>query len=114
MAVVYALALQIVFAGVLIGRLGAASIGSSELSAICLSHNGGADEDGTGSGQPPSAHDPICVYCTLAGGPATLPDPASPVIRDFSQHSAPEAHSRDIVVAFASPTGRYQRGPPEA
>ena len=114
MVVAYSLALQIVFGGVLIGQMAAASTGSSEFSAICLSHNSAADEDGTRSGQLPSAHDPICVCCTLAGGPAMLPDTATPLILDFSQRSAPEPRGRDIAVALAFLTGHYQRGPPAA
>ncbi len=112
MVLVYALALQVVFTGILIGQLGAASIGSTEFSSICLSHSRVADADGTGSGQLPSTHDPICIHCTLAAGPATLPDPATPVILHFARPFARQGHGRDMVVAFVSPTGRYQRGPP--
>ena len=111
---VYALALQVLFSGVLIGQLGAASIASDGPAGICAVHTGSADADGTGSGQPISPHDPICVFCTAAGSPAVLPHPAAitgvPVFAALNS----KTHAHDMVVAFASPTGHYQRGPPES
>ena len=111
---VYALALQVLFSGLLIGQLGAASITSDGLSAICAVHSGSADTDGSGSGQPISAHDTVCVFCTAAGSPAVLPHPA--VISGVPVFAAlnSKPHARDMVVAFVSPTGHYQRGPPES
>ena len=111
---VYALALQVLFSGLLIGQLGAASITSDGLSAICAVHSGSADTDGSGSGQPISAHDPICVFCTAAGSPAVLPHPVIVANVAFAVSSNLNPHARDMVVAFASPTGHYQRGPPES
>jgi hypothetical protein len=49
---VYALAPQVVFSGVLIGQLGAASLATDELATICAAHTGSGDANGTGSGQP--------------------------------------------------------------
>jgi hypothetical protein len=111
---VYALALQVMFSGLLIGQLGAASIASDGLAAICAAHSGSADTDGNGSGQPISAHDPICVFCTAAGSPAVLPHPTVVANVAFTVSSSLNPHARDMVVAFASPTGHYQRGPPES
>ena len=111
---VYALALQVLFSGLLIGQLGAASIASDGLSAICAAHSGSADANGTGQSQPPSGHDPICAFCTAAGSPAVLPRPTVIVAAAFAINSSPQPHARDMVVAFASPTGRYQRGPPDS
>ena len=111
---VYALALQVLFSGLLIGQLGAASIDSDGLAATCATRSGSADTDGTGSGQPPSAHELVCVFCTAAGGPAVLPHPIIVAEVAFAVNSSLEPHARDMVVAFASPTGHYQRGPPES
>jgi hypothetical protein len=110
---IYSLALQAVFGGILIGRLGAAAIGSDGFSAICASHSSAAD-DGTRPGQPPSAHDPICVFCIAASGHAVLPHPTILAEVDFSADSSPELQARDMVLAFSSPTGQYQRGPPHS
>ena len=114
LAAVYALALQVLFSGLLIGQLGAASIASDGLLAICATHSGSADADGTGPSQLPSAHDPICVFCTAAGSPAVLPHPTVVVAVAFAIGSSLQPHARDMVVAFASPTGHYQRGPPDS
>ena len=111
---VYALTLQVLFSGLLIGQLGAASIASDGLAAICAAHSGSADTDGTGSGQLPSGHDPVCVFCTAAGGPAVLPHTAIVADVAFAVGSCLNLYARDTVVAFASPTGHYQRGPPES
>ena len=111
LAAVYALTLQVLFSGVLIGQMGAASFGSDAFAAICAAHSGSVDD--TGSGQPVSAHDPICVFCTTAGSPAVLPHPAAIVNLPFFRESGPTAHAHDRAVAFASPTGQYQRGPPD-
>ena len=110
---VYALALQVLFSGLLIGQLGAASIASDGLSAICAAHSGSADADGTGQSQPGSGHDPICVFCTAAGSPAVLPHPTVVVALAFAVGSSLQPHARDMLIAFASPTGHYQRGPPD-
>jgi hypothetical protein len=111
---VYALALQVLFSGLLIGQLGAASIASDGLAAICAAHSGSADTDGTGSGQPISAHDPICVFCTAAGSSVVLPHLAAIANVQVFVALNSKPHARDMVVAFASPTGHYQRGPPES
>jgi hypothetical protein len=111
---VYALALQVLFSGLLIGQLGAASIAPDGLAAICAAHSGSADTDGSGSGQPISAHDPICVFCTAAGSPAVLPHPVIVANVAFAVSSSLNPLTRDMIVAFASPTGHYQRGPPES
>ena len=112
LAVVYALAVQVLLSGLLIGQLGAASITADGLSAICATHGSALDTEGTGSGQPPSAHEPVCVFCTAAGGPALLPVPAIVAEVLFLAGSTPKPVASDIAVAFASPTGHYQRGPP--
>ena len=113
LAAVYALALQVLLSGLLIGQLGAASTTSDGFSAICAAHSGSADTDGTGQGQPGSEHAPICVFCTAAGSPAVLPHPTLVVAVVFAVGSSLQPHARDMIVAFASPTGHYQRGPPE-
>jgi hypothetical protein len=111
---VYALALQVLFSGVLIGQLAAATLGSDGLAAICAVHSGSVDADGTGSGQPPSGHDPVCLFCTAAGSPAVLPLQAIAAEVSFAVSLSPNPHASDMVVAFASPTGHYQRGPPDS
>jgi hypothetical protein len=113
LAAVYALALQVLLSGLLMGQLGAASTTSDGLSAVCASHSGSADTDGTGPSQPGSEHGPICVFCTAAGSPAVLPHPTLVVAAVFAVGSSLQPHARDMIVAFASPTGHYQRGPPE-
>jgi hypothetical protein len=110
MAASYALALQIVLGGVLIGQLSAASLGFSDLSAICAGHNG--PDDDAGSSKKP-AHEPPCVFCTLAkNGSGTLPGAIAPASVDYSARLVPQPRGDEVVVAFASPTGHYQRGPP--
>jgi hypothetical protein len=113
LAAVYALALQVLFSGLLIGQLGAASTASDGFSAICAAHSGSADADGTGQSQPGSRHGPICVFCTAAGSPAVLPHPTTVVAVSFAIGSSLQPPARDMIVAFASPTGHYQRGPPD-
>jgi Protein of unknown function (DUF2946) len=110
---VYALALQVLFSGFLVGQLGAASITSDALSAICAIHSDSTDADGTGSGQLPSAHEPVCVFCTAAGGDAVLPVQTIVAEVSFLAESTAKPDAHDMAVAFASPTGHYQRGPPD-
>jgi hypothetical protein len=43
-----------------------------------------------------------------------LPHPAAIVNLPFFRESGPTAHAHDRAVAFASPTGQYQRGPPDS
>ena len=113
MAASYALALQMLLGGVLMGQLGAASLASGDLPAICASHNGLGD-DGTGSGKSP-AHEPPCVICTLAkNASAALPGSIAEAKVDRSAYSVSQPLGDEIVVAFTSPTGRYQRGPPDS
>ena len=112
LAAVYALALQVLFSGVLIGQMGAASVGADALAAICAAHSGSVDD--TGSGQPVSAHDLICVFCTTAGSPAVLPHRVAVADVPLFAALTLKPQARDIVVAFASPTGHYQRGPPDS
>lgn len=114
LGVVYALALQVLFSGLLIGQLGAASITSDGLSAICAAHGNSVDADGGSSGQLPSAHEPVCVFCTVAGGPAVLPVPTIVAEVSFLATSTLKPDVRDVVVAFAFTTGHYQRGPPDS
>ena len=114
LAVVYALVLQVLLSGLLIGRLGAASITSDGLSAICATHANSVDAERGGSGQLPSAHEPVCVFCTAAGGPAVLPVPTIVAEVSFFVSSIAKPDTRDLAVAFASPTGHYQRGPPDS
>ena len=63
MAASYALALQMMLGGVLIGQLNAASLVRGDLPAICAGHNR-PDDDGGSSKKP--AHELLCVFCTMA------------------------------------------------
>ena len=108
----YALALQMMLGGVLIGQLNAASLVSGDLPAICAGHNS-PDDDGGSSKKP--AHELLCVFCTMAknaSGP--LPGPIAPASVDQLARSVPQPQGNEVVVAFTSPTGRYQRGPPDS
>jgi hypothetical protein len=111
-AAAYAIALQVLFGGLLMGQMSAsaASLGAGDLSAICAQHT--EQGQGTGSGEQP-AHEAACSLCAVAThGPAVLPAaiPVSAVDWTASSRFAPARHN--IVLAFISPTGRFQRGPP--
>src|SRR5262245_18537758 len=94
---VYALVLQDLLSGVLIGQLGAARFTADGLSVICATHGSSIDADGTGSGQQPSAQEPVCAFCTAAGGPAVLPVPSIVADVPFLADSSPQADMRDVV-----------------
>ncbi len=80
---------------------------------ICIgSHNAG-DSDQDSSGKP-TADKTYCMLCTLARiAPAILP--AHHVIARIDARTtlAFPASNDDQVTDFHSPTGRYQRGPPD-
>jgi len=111
MVTAYALALQVLLTGVATSRAmpeGNAS-GTSQF-VIC--HG-----DGSSGGQDlpekqPVAHSP-CVFCTLAKAPcAILPTGHGVVISRAMGISNAALQSEGRIIAFHSPTGQYQRGPP--
>ena len=111
-AAAYALALQVLFGGLLMGQMSGASLGAGELSAICAQHSEQTSDLGTGSGEQP-AHEASCSLCAVAThAPAVLPATLAVSGVNWSAASLFEPAQRDIVLAFTSPTGRFQRGPP--
>jgi hypothetical protein len=111
-AAAYALALQVLFGGLLMGQMSAAAADAGDLFAICTQHAEQAPAQGTGSGDLP-AHEAACSLCVVAThAPAVLPAGLAVTGIDWSASAlfAPAQH--DLVLAFASPTGRFQRGPP--
>jgi hypothetical protein len=106
----YALALQVLLTGV------AASHAMPEGNASGTSQFVICHGDGSSDGQPPDkqplAHSP-CVFCTLAKAPcAILPTGHSVVISRAMGISNAALQSEGRIIAFHSPTGQYQRGPP--
>jgi hypothetical protein len=111
-AAAYALALQVLFGGLLMGRMSGATAGADNLSTICAQHAEQAPGQDTGSGDLP-AHAATCSLCVVAAHcPGMLPAAIAASAIDWSASAqfAPARH--DAVLAFASPTGHFQRGPP--
>jgi Protein of unknown function (DUF2946) len=107
----YALALQVVFSGVVATRLMAADGAAAGAQfAICHSGNGSADDGPGGTDAPPQAH---CLLCVLAGASAAIL-PAAQVggILVVEPVSRVVAGKTDRIIEYHSPTGQYQRGPP--
>jgi hypothetical protein len=110
----YALALQVLFAGVLMGQMSAAALGAGDLAVICAQHSEQTSDLGSGSGQQP-AHEASCSLCVLAThAPAVLPATIVATSIDWSASAVRAPTERRIAFAFTSPTGRFQRGPPLA
>jgi hypothetical protein len=107
----YALALQILLAGVATGHFMAPGDASaSGLFAIC--HGNGSSDNQDLPDKQPLAQSP-CILCTLAKAPcAILPADQRIEISDAIGISNAAARTDGRIIEFNSPTGQYQRGPP--
>jgi len=111
MVAAYALALQLLLTGVAAGHaMNAGDASGSGLFVICH-----ADSSSDGQDLPdnqPLAQSP-CIFCTLAKAPcAILPASHGVVISRAMGNSNAALPSDGRIIAFHSPTGQYQRGPP--
>jgi hypothetical protein len=107
----YALALQILLTGVAAGHAmpGGNGLGAS-LFVIC--HGDGSSDGQDLPDKQPLAQSP-CIFCTLAKAPcAILPAGHGVVISRAMGISNAALQSDGRIIAFHSPTGQYQRGPP--
>jgi hypothetical protein len=107
----YALALQILLAGVATGHFMApGDAWASGLFAIC--HGNGSSDNQDLPDKQPLAQSP-CILCTLAKAPcAILPADQHIEISDAIGISNAAARTDGRIIEFNSPTGQYQRGPP--
>jgi len=107
----YALALQVLLTGVAAGHLMAAGDASASSPFVICHGNSSSDDQGL-PGKEPLAQAP-CMLCTLAKAPcAILPTDHGIVVSDAIGISKAVARTDGRILAFNSPTGQYQRGPP--
>ena len=111
----YALALQLLLSGVLASELVAAdNVSPGTQFYICHGSDGGADGEQDGAGKPPG-HQAPCVLCVLANGsPAILPSGHAGAMLVAKIVSDVVPRNDERIVQYHSPTGQYQRGPPES
>jgi len=110
MAAAFALALQALLAGVLTSEFAVAS--SHDPFVICLG-DGASQPDGGVPANAPDKHPP-CALCTLAkAAHAMLPPAEAGVPLDLRLSSTLLAQPVERIFQYDSPTGRYQRGPPQ-
>jgi hypothetical protein len=103
----YALVLQALLGAVLASQV---PVGADPF-VICAAHEDGAPVD-QGSGKAPS-HD-MCALCTLAmGSHAILAGGAASPAPRFAYVTLRNQVRRDRIAVYHSPTGQYQRGPPQ-
>ncbi len=110
MAAAFALALQALLGGVLTSEFAAAS--PHDPFVICF----GNDATQPGGGIPANAPDkhPPCALCTLAkAAHAVLPPDEAGMRLDIRWLSVVIAQPAELIFQYDSPTGRYQRGPPQ-
>jgi hypothetical protein len=109
--VAYALALQVLLTGVAAGHLMAAG-DASESSLFVICHGNSSSDSQDLPGKEPLAQSP-CMLCTLAKAPcAILPSDPGIAVSGAMGASNAAAPTDDRILAFNSPTGQYQRGPP--
>ena len=109
--VAYALALQVLLTGVAAGHVMAAGDASASTLFVICHGNGSSDNQGLPDTEPPVR--PPCIFCTLAKAPcAVLPTDHGVVISHAVEISNAALQSEGRIIAFHSPTGQYQRGPP--
>jgi len=109
MAAAFALALQALLAGVLTSEFAVAS--SHDPFVICLG-DGASQPDGGVPVNAPDKHS--CALCTLAkAAHAMLPPAEAGVPLDLRLSSTLVAQPVERIFQYDSPTGRYQRGPPQ-
>ena len=107
----FALALQVLLTGVAAGHAMPGD-NASETSLFVVCHGDGSSDRQDLPDKQPLAHSP-CVLCTLAKAPcAMLPLSHGVVISRAMGISNAALQSEGRIIAFHSPTGQYQRGPP--
>jgi hypothetical protein len=107
----YALALHVLLTGVAAGH---AMPGGNEpaTSLFVICHGDGSSDGQDLPDKQPLAQSP-CMFCTLAKATcAILPPDHGIVISRAMGISNAALQSDGRVIAFHSPTGQYQRGPP--
>ena len=107
----YALALQLLLTGVAAGHaMPGGNASGTSLFVIC--HGDGSSDIQGLPGKEPLAQSP-CIFCTLAKAPcAILPTGHGVAIGGTIGILNAALQSDGRVIAFHSPTGQYQRGPP--
>ena len=107
----YALALQLLLTGVAAAHaMPGGNASGTSLFVIC--HGVGSSDTQDLPGKEPLAQSP-CIFCTLAKAPcAILPTGHGVAISGAIGISNAALQSDGPIIAFHSPTGQYQRGPP--
>ena len=107
----YALALQLLLTGVAAGHaMPGGNASGASLFIIC--HGDGSSDPQDLPGKEPLPQSP-CIFCTLAKAPcAILPTGHGVAISGAIGISNAALQSDGPIIAFHSPTGQYQRGPP--
>jgi hypothetical protein len=107
----YALALHVLLTGVATGH--AMPGGDASASApFVVCHGDGSSDRQDLPDKEPLAQSP-CIFCTVAKAPcAILPTDHGVVISRAMGISNAALQSDGRIIAFHSPTGQYQRGPP--
>jgi hypothetical protein len=107
MVAAYAFALQALLGAVLVSQ---AAANGSDPFVICYASDDGTPVDHS----KPQAHE-TCVLCTLAKGSHAIlgADQASAPV-EFTFSAIRVSPSVERIVAYQSPTGQYQTGPPRA
>jgi len=106
LAAAYAVALQMVLTA-FGGPMHAADGAAGDAYVLCLNSDGGSGDPG----QLP-VHKSPCVLCAMAQGVsavAPIAESASAVVVSAVVFTEP----RDRPIGYRSPTGQYQRGPPQ-
>jgi hypothetical protein len=113
MVAAYALALQLLLAGLAAAHQVAASgdAAAGDLFVICHAGDGLAG-DADGTGKPPLPRS-TCVLCTLTSTAcAILPSAHGISTVDVKLLSGVLSRDAARIISYDSPTGQYQRGPP--
>jgi hypothetical protein len=107
----YALALQILLTGVAAGHAMPGGNGFATSLFVVCHGDGSSDGQDLPDNQPLAQ--PPCLFCTLAKAPCgILPTGHGVVISRAMEISNTALGSDGHLIAFHSPTGPYQRGPP--
>jgi hypothetical protein len=108
----FAVALQMLLAGLADLSAHAAATSADPAFILCSGNGDGASQDHGGSGTVPG-HSAFCTLCLPASmGNAILPAPIGLPGLLSQMRLAATAGGQSQVVAHKSPTGRYTRGPP--
>jgi hypothetical protein len=109
MVTAYAFALQLLVSGVAAAQM-AADSPSGDLFVICHGTDGPTGDDDTG--KTPLAQLP-CALCTLTSAPCAIL-PAADIVSTVNAQPLSDVFSCNDarIIAYDSPTGQYQRGPP--